>query len=182
MEAILATDINFGISKDGIIPWKSKKDMRFFFNKTKNNVVIMGKTTFFSLPQQFRPLKDRLNIVLSRTSSLYMNDSENICHPNLIFTDDDTVNFNVHQNREKLMETYPFLSRNFKIFIIGGKQIYEKYISLCSTVWVTTIKQNYSCDLFFNYDYKQQFKDELVEEDDELKIVEWKKISNKFYI
>ena len=43
MEAILATDINFGISKDGIIPWKSKKDMRFFFNKTKNNVVIKFK-------------------------------------------------------------------------------------------------------------------------------------------
>ena len=64
MEAILATDINFGISKDGIIPWKSKKDMRFFFNKTKNNVVIMGKTTYFSLPEQFRPLKDRLNIVI----------------------------------------------------------------------------------------------------------------------
>lgn len=31
MEAILATDLNFGISKDGTIPWKSKKDMRFFF-------------------------------------------------------------------------------------------------------------------------------------------------------
>ena len=43
-------------------------------------------------------------------------------------------------------------------------------------------KKNYSCDLFFNYEYNQQFKDELVEEDDELKIVEWKKISNKFYI
>ena len=179
MEAILATDINFGISKDGIIPWKSKKDMRFFFNKTKNNVVIMGKTTYFSLPEQFRPLKDRLNIVLTSNPSLYMNDTE---HPNLIFTDDDTINFYIKENREKFLDIYPFLSSNFKIFIIGGKQIYEKYISLCSTVWVTTIKINYSCDLFFNYDYKQQFKDELVEEDDELKIVEWKKISNKFYI
>ena len=35
MEAILAIDINFDISKDGKLPWKSKKDMRFFFNKTK---------------------------------------------------------------------------------------------------------------------------------------------------
>ena len=179
MEAILATDINFGISKDGIIPWKSKKDMRFFFNKTKNNVVIMGKTTYFSLPQEFRPLKDRLNIVLTSKPSQYMNDSQ---HPNLIFTDDDTINFHIKENREKFSETFPFLSSNFKIFIIGGKQIYEKYISLCSTVWVTTIKKNYSCDLFFEYEYKQQFKDELVEDDDELKIVEWKKISNKFYI
>ena len=181
MEAILATDINFGISKDGIIPWKSKKDMRFFFNKTKNNVVIMGKTTYFSLPQEFRPLKDRLNIVLTSKPSQYMNNTEYI-YPNLIFTDDDTINFHIKENREKFSDIYPFLSSNFKIFIIGGKQIYEKYISLCSTVWVTTIKKNYSCDLFFEYEYKQQFKEELVEEDDELKIVEWKKFSNKFYI
>ena len=172
MEAILATDINFGISKYGIIPWKSKKDMRFFFNKTKNNVVIMGKTTYFSLPQEFRPLKDRLNIVLTSKPSQYMND---IQHDNLIFTSDDMINFYIKENREKFLDIYPFLSSNFKIFIIGGKQIYEKYIPLCSTVWVTTIKQNYSCDLFFDYDYKQQFKEELIEEDDELKIVEWKK-------
>jgi dihydrofolate reductase len=180
MEAILATDINFGISKDGKIPWKSKKDMSFFFNKTKNNVVIMGKTTYFSLPEQFRPLKDRLNIVLTSNPHPYMNNTEYI-YPNLIFTDDDTINFHIKENREKFLDIYPFLSSNFKIFIIGGKQIYEKYISLCSTVWVTTIKKNYSCDLFFNYDYKQQFKDELVEEDDELKIVEWKKKFYNFY-
>jgi dihydrofolate reductase len=35
MEAILATDINFGLSKDGKIPWKSKKDMSFFLIKQK---------------------------------------------------------------------------------------------------------------------------------------------------
>jgi dihydrofolate reductase len=45
MEAILAVDINNGLSKDGIIPWRSKNDMQFFLNKTKNNIVIMGKNT-----------------------------------------------------------------------------------------------------------------------------------------
>ena len=47
-------------------------------------------------------------------------------------------------------------------------------------MWVTTIKKKYSCDLFFDFDYKQQFKDELVEDDDELTIVKWKKIYNNF--
>ena len=42
-------------------------------------------------------------------------------------------------------------------------------------MWVTTIKKNYSCNLFFDYDYNKQFKEELVEEDEELKIVKWKK-------
>jgi dihydrofolate reductase len=174
MEAILATDINFGISKDGKIPWKSKKDMSFFFNKTKNNVVIMGSTTYFSLPEEFRPLKNRLNIVLTKTPYQYTNNIE-AEHANIFFTNDEKIYMFIESNREKTLESFPFLSSNFKIFIIGGKQIYEKYIPLCSTVWVTTIKKNYSCDLFFNYECKQQFKDELVEEDDELKIIEWKK-------
>jgi dihydrofolate reductase len=174
MEAILATDINFGLSKDGKIPWKSKKDMSFFFNKTKNNVVIMGKNTYFSLPEEFRPLKNRLNIVLTTNPYQYTNNIESE-HSNIFFTNDEKIFVFIENNREKTLESFPFLSSNFKIFIIGGKQIYEKYIPLCSTVWVTTIKKNYSCDLFLNYEYNQQFKDELVEDDDELKIVEWKK-------
>lgn len=174
MEAILATDINFGISKDGKIPWKSKKDMSFFFNKTKNNVVIMGKNTYFSLPEEFRPLKNRLNIVLTKNHYQYTNNIESE-YGNIFFTNDEKINEFIESNREKTLESFPFLSSNFKIFIIGGKQIYEKYIPLCSTLWVTTIKNDYSCDLFLTYEYNQQFKDEVVEEDDELKIIEWKK-------
>jgi dihydrofolate reductase len=175
MESILATDINLGISKDGKIPWKSKKDMSFFFNKTKNNVVIMGKNTYFSLPQEYRPLKNRLNIVLTKNPSVFTNNIELECN-NIFFTNDEKINEFIENNREKTIKQYPFLSSNFKIFIIGGKQIYEKYIQLCDTVWVTTIKNNYNCDLFLNYQYKKQFKDEFVEEDNELKIVKWTKI------
>jgi dihydrofolate reductase len=175
MEAILATDINFGISKDGKIPWKSKKDMSFFFNKTKNNVVIMGKNTYFSLPEEFRPLKNRLNIVLTNKPDDYLNCKEyDNCEA--IFTNNDKIHNSILNYREKYLQMYPFLSTNFKIFIIGGKQIYEQFIPLCDTVWVTTIKKDYSCDLIFNYNYNKLFKDELVEEDDELKIIEWKKI------
>lgn len=174
MEAIVVTDINFGISKDGKIPWKSKKDMSFFLNKTKNNVVIMGKNTYFSLPEEFRPLKNRLNIVLTRNPCKFTNNIESE-YSNIFFTNDEKIYVFIENNREKTLESFPFLSSNFKIFIIGGKQLYEKYIPLCSTVWVTTIKKNYSCDLFLNYEYNEQFKDKLVEEDDELKIIEWKK-------
>lgn len=174
MEAILATDIKFGISKEGKIPWKSKKDMSFFLNKTKNNVVIMGKNTYFSLPENFRPLKNRLNIVLTNKPDDYLNCKEyDNCE--VIFTNNDKIHNSIINHREKYIQMYPFLSSNFKIFIIGGKQIYEQYIPLCDTVWVTTIKKDYSCDLNFNYDYNNLFKDKIVDEDDELKIVEWKK-------
>jgi dihydrofolate reductase len=59
MEAIYAVDSNYGLSQKGIIPWKSKKDMIFFKNKTKNHIVIIGKNTYFSL---LKPLENRLNI------------------------------------------------------------------------------------------------------------------------
>jgi dihydrofolate reductase len=174
MEAILATDINSGISKDGIIPWKSKKDMRFFFNKTKNNIVIMGRSTYFSLPEQYRPLKERLNIVLTRYPEQFIHLEED----NLFFTNDDKIYESILNNREKYFRLCPALSSNFIIFIIGGKQIYEKYISLCDKVWLTTIKKDYSCDLFFNYDYSELFKERIEDNDDELKIIEYNKKIN----
>jgi len=41
MEAIYAIDLNNGLSKNGIIPWNSKKDILFFMNKTKHNIEIL---------------------------------------------------------------------------------------------------------------------------------------------
>ena len=55
MEAIYAIDLKGGLSKNGVIPWKSKKDLKFFADKTKYNVVIMGKNAYFSLPNNIRP-------------------------------------------------------------------------------------------------------------------------------
>jgi dihydrofolate reductase len=71
MESIYAIDSHNGLSKNRTLPWKSKTDMLFFRNKTKNNIVIMGKNTFFSLPIEHRPLKNRLNIVLTSKPHLY---------------------------------------------------------------------------------------------------------------
>ena len=51
-----------------------------------------------------------------------------------------------------------FLNNDFKIFFIGGKQIYEQFIPLCQQIWVTQIKKDYLCDLQFYYDYSNEFK------------------------
>ena len=52
----------------GNIPCKCKKDIIFFKNKTKNNIVIMGRNTYFSL---LKPLQNRLNIVLTKHTEIY---------------------------------------------------------------------------------------------------------------
>jgi dihydrofolate reductase len=176
MEAILAIDSNNGISKDGYIPWKSKKDMTFFYNTTKNNVVIMGKNTYLSLPDDCRPLKNRLNIVLTRVPGIFTSDESYKKYDNLLFTNNELIHEEIFQNKERYIHMCPSLSSDFKIYIIGGKKVYEKYIPLCKTVLVTRLKQDYSCDLFFNYDYKKEFKEEIYDEDDSLIIIKYSKL------
>ena len=171
MEAIYAVDIKNGISKLGMIPWHSKKDLKFFMNTTKNNVVIMGKNTYFSLPGL---LKERLNIILTSNSSQLMTSISNLPSTHLV-TNDDKIYKDILSNREKYLKAYPFLKHDFKIFIIGGKQIYQQFIPLCERVWVTQIKKDYYCDLFFEYDYSNEFNEELVDNDDELKIIKYEK-------
>lgn len=168
MEAIYAVDLNNGLSKDGIIPWTSKKDLSFFMKMTISNVVIMGKNTYLSLPNG--PLRKRLNIVLTRQPDTLLDSP-----PNVIFTNHDKIYEDILHNREKYSTLYPFLHSSFKVFIIGGKQIYQQLIPLCETIWVTRIKKDYSCELQLDYDYSREFTDELVEEDDELIIIKYKK-------
>jgi len=174
MEAIYAIDSKKGLSKNGTIPWKSKKDMLFFMNKTKNNVIIMGKNTYFSIPIEHRPLKNRLNIVITSNPDLYQNNINHTCEKsNLLFTNNTKIYEDILNNVDKYNEFYNFLHRDYKIFIIGGKIIYEQFIPLCNKIWVTQLKCDYDCDLFIDYDYSKQFKEEIYQEDDELLIIEY---------
>ena len=77
MEAILASTYNGGIGLNGKLPWRLKEDMKIFKritttiqnsdDKNKLNAVIMGKNTWESIPLKFRPLSNRINIILSTT-------------------------------------------------------------------------------------------------------------------
>jgi dihydrofolate reductase/thymidylate synthase len=168
MEIIYAVDLKNGLCKNGLIPWKSKMDMAFFVNKTKNNIVIMGKNTFFSIPKEHRPLKNRLNIVFTNNPHLYSIEDSNI-----LFTNNMDIHKDILQNRREYNEKYKYLNTDFKIFCIGGKSIYDQFIPLCDIVWVTRIKSDYNCDLFIDYDYSTQFTSELCEDTDELNIIKY---------
>mgnify|MGYP003348136956 CR=1 FL=1 len=74
----------------------------------------MGKNTFLSLPENCRPLKNRLNIVLTRDPYYYINNPEYMQHPNLIFTDDENIHNYIQQNREKIYEIYSEIRQNFQ--------------------------------------------------------------------
>lgn len=168
MEAIYAIDEANGLSKEGSIPWTSKKDMKFFYETTKNHVVVMGKNTYLSLPPKNRPLKERFNIVLTNNPEFFEEDAKK--YENVYFTKDDEKLHAILNKKD--MCFFAHLKSDYKIFIIGGKMLYEKYVPLCKTIWVTQIKKNYNCDLFFAHEFVG-FEKEVIEEDDELKIVKY---------
>jgi len=171
MEAIVAIDLNNGISKNGVIPWTSKKDMTHFYKKTTGNIVIMGKNTYFSIPEERRPLQNRLNIVLTTNPYLY----QDISNSNVIFTNDDSIYNDFLASPEKYRIAFPFLQENFKVFVIGGKQIYEKLIPSCHTIWLTQIKKDYNCDLFLKneYNFNRKMIITEIDNDDELVIYKY---------
>jgi|UniRef100_A0A6C0HCW1 dihydrofolate reductase len=173
MEAIVAIDCKNGIGKNGNMPWHIKEDLQFFKNITLNNVVIMGKNTFFSLSPNVKnstpkPLKDRLNVVLTSEPEKYVHYCEN--HRNLVFTSNEHIFEDLQKSRDYILKCYKFLKPDFKIFIIGGETLYTKFAPLCNTIWVTHIENDYDCNKFFNVDIYNNFKSFIINSNEEFTI------------
>lgn len=136
---IVAFDKNYGIGKNNTIPWKLSTDLKNFKHITLNNIVIMGKNTWLSIPS--KPLKDRINIVLSKN----LNEKDYI----------DT--FFVKSFEEALEKAYSYKKN---IYIIGGKQVYEKALKYdnCKFLYISELENNYNCDVYFPYEYIKYYK------------------------
>lgn len=141
---VVATDLNRGIGVLNQLPWKLKGDMAYFKKLTqtttdfkKKNMVIMGRKTWESIPDTFRPLACRINVVLSRQRQ--------------VLTDEDTY----HQLSldEALLFGATLKNQNKveRIFVIGGAQIYQLAVQhpLCQRIYQTTVYHHYDCDAFF---------------------------------
>jgi dihydrofolate reductase len=175
--AIVAVDSKYGIAKHGKIPWKSKTDMKFFREQTTGNIIIMGSTTLLSLPNSM-PLPNRINIVITRTPEKYT------CYPkysqldNIFFWDEATVlSFLANPDLENkfLIKAEKEKELNKKIFVIGGKQIYDLLMPFCSGLFLTKIKSDYNCDLYLScLDTIGSDNDcKIYYEDEELQITHW---------
>ncbi|KAK9468567.1 dihydrofolate reductase-like domain-containing protein [Lipomyces arxii] len=64
---VAATSTSLAIGRNGSLPWRLPTDTKFFKLLTTPHTVIMGHTTWRSIPSRFRPFPNRTNIVLSRT-------------------------------------------------------------------------------------------------------------------
>ena len=145
---VVAADENLGIGIKGDLPWKLKNDMKFFRDltsqtkdNTKINAVIMGRTTWESIPEKFRPLPNRLNIILSTTLAKDSIKTAEIAN---------SLNQALEICQKKSVEN---------CFVIGGGKVYQEAISSphCESIHITEIKSNFSCDTFFPH-FKSKFK------------------------
>lgn len=130
---IVATAKNNVIGNKGDIPWLGQMpaDMKYFAEKTSGQAVIMGRTTYLSIPAKYRPLPNRLNLVLS---------PENIA-------DEGVVTF---QSLQSAIEHG--LAQNKEVYISGGGSIYKEALNgqyPIDRVYRTLIDLDAEGDTFF---------------------------------
>jgi len=135
---IVATDENLGIGKNGKMPWDLKDELRHFQEITtkvtdpsKQNMVIMGRTTWLSIPEKHRPLKNRKNVVLSRES----------------MTGPKDVSF-----CSSMEDAFALADSKIEnIFIIGGASVYKQAVEkgIADGIYLTRIHKEYECDTRF---------------------------------
>ncbi len=140
MNIIVNVSKSWGIGKDGDLLFHIKGDMKFLKETTINNVVVMGRKTLDSLPNGL-PLKDRVNIVLTR---------------NRDFSRDGVVV--VHSVDELLEEIKKY---DMEIFVLGGGEIYNMLLPYCDKAYITKVDSDKDADAFFvNLDEDDTWKAE----------------------
>lgn len=142
LNMIFAISSNGMIGYNGGLPWPFiKEDMKWFKDHTKHNIVVMGRTTWDSLGKN-APLKDRFNIVISRTHAPGADVT--------ISLDEDVKAAVAESGGSLLYETIIGTARGYdeakSIFIIGGKQLYEEMLPYVDNIYLTTIHAEFNGD------------------------------------
>lgn len=119
MIAAMSANRVIGINND--LPWSLPDDMRYFMEATRGHIVIMGRKNYESLPPKFRPLPNRINLVVSKRKDFNA--------PGCI----------LFQEIEKAID-YAKAQGEQELFIIGGGQIYKLGLKYADTIYLTEIK------------------------------------------
>ncbi|MHA7178828.1 dihydrofolate reductase [Arthrobacter sp. MDB2-24] len=125
---IWAQTENGVIGRDGGIPWHLPEDMAHFRATTTGHPVIMGRRTWESFPEKFRPLPDRTNIVLSRAGSADL--------PGAIVVDSLDAAFEAAQASPGAEE----------IWVIGGGRVYADALHRANAALVTVVESSVDGD------------------------------------
>ena len=123
---VVAHARNRVIGRDGDLPWHLPADLRRFRELTSGHAVVMGRRTYESLPERFRPLPNRRNLVLSTDTAYAAPGAEVFCdlHSALAACSGDC-------------------------FVIGGGATYADALAVADRVYATEIDAEIDGDTFF---------------------------------
>jgi dihydrofolate reductase len=122
------------IGKGGTMPWHLPEDLKHFSSLTAGHPVIMGRKTWESFPEKFRPLPGRTNIVITRQEAWGG-------------TPGAAGAVTVRSLDDALLESQ-FAPGNEMVWIIGGGSIYAQALDLADVAVVTTIDTTAEGDTF----------------------------------
>ncbi|MET0286952.1 MAG: dihydrofolate reductase [Polyangiales bacterium] len=133
---VVAADQQLGIGRAGGLPWKLPAEMAHFKRVTseapegQQNAVLMGRKTYESILPKFRPLRGRVNVVLSRTPGFEVENA--LAAPSLSIA-------------LQLLEGRTDVAR---VFVIGGGEIYKQALAHpgCEEVVLTQVHATFDCD------------------------------------
>lgn len=127
---IVAVAENNVIGKDNSLIWHLPADMKYFKEKTTSHCVITGRKNYESIPEKFRPLPNRTNIVITR--------QKNYSAPGAI------VVGSFEEAIDKAKQT-----GDPEIFIIGGAEIFKQSMQLADKLYLTKIHHYFVGDVYF---------------------------------
>lgn len=114
---IWAQNADRAIGLDGQIPWHIPEDLKHFNEVTSGSTVVMGRSTWFSLPERFRPLPRRRNLVLSSDPEFVVEGGET---------------FTSFESAFAAVETE-------WAWVIGGQRVYETALPFADQLEITQI-------------------------------------------
>ena len=127
---IVAATENGVIGRDNSIPWRLPADVKFFKEKTWGHCVVTGRKNYESIPDKFRPLPGRTNIVVTRDQG-YHAPGAHVVH-----------------SVESALELAKAKQED-ECFIIGGAEIFNQTLPQADTIYLTRIKAVIEGDTFF---------------------------------
>ncbi len=137
---IAAIAKNRVIGKANDLPWRLPDDMKFFMETTSGHHVIMGRKNYESLPEKFRPLPNRTNIVLTRQNN---------------FTAQGCVIVNNLNDGVQLAKK----AGEKELFMMGGAEIYKLALPMTDTLYLTEIDAEIEGDTFFPEWNKKEWRE-----------------------
>jgi dihydrofolate reductase len=128
VSVIAAVARNGVIGRDNAIPWRIPEDLARFRELTTGHAVVMGRRTWDSLPERFRPLPARRNVVVTRDPDWRADGAE---------------------RAGSLGDALALLEGAQQVFVIGGGQLYAEALPLADELRLTEIDAEVEGDVLF---------------------------------